>query len=1131
MRMGVPVCLAVLALLIVFSTSSQISAQVVGATISGTVTDPSGSKMAGVDIVITNLGTGNVTTTSTKGEGTFGAPNLQPGNYEISASTKGFSTLVRKGITLTVGQELVLNLTLQVGSVNEQVTVTAEAPTVNLANATISGVIEQKTVAELPLNGRSWTDLAILQPGVHQSQNQPPINAGDRVKRGLGLELTISGARPQQNNYLLDGVNINDYANAGPGSVLGGNLGTDAVAEFAVLTTNYSTEYGRTSGGVITATTKSGTNQFHGSAYEFFRNDALDAATFIDNENGNPKPPFHRNQYGGSAGGPIQKDKTFIFGDYEGVKQSLGTTTSSNVPTADARSGILDYPGGAFPTGCTAIASDPTSSHCQVTVDPSIAQFLASGLLPLPSSFVPGSNAGQYVFTATQKTLENFFIIRADHTFSSKDRMFSTYLFDKASQSEPDEYKTKLLNNPMFRQMVAIEEDHVFSASLLNSFRVGFNRDNVESPSGATALEPAAASTALGFIPGSTVGNLVINSDNLAGYSGGLDVAAPFKFHWNSYQVYDNLFYTKGKHAIKFGANVERLQGNTFGADFPGGQLIFPDLQSFLTNSSAAINADVPGTVTGRGVRQTIFGAYVQDDIHLFPNLTVNVGLRYEMASIITEESNKLSNLRVLPVCSNSAPCTAPPTPFLGSPYILNPTKKNFEPRLGFAWDPFKTGKTSVAGGIGLFDVLPFPVEMGSGVDGSAPFDVDASESGVAMPYVSNTNCATPPCGAYGTALANQSKSYYIMQFNPKRNYVMQWNFNVQNQVTPNTTVMVGYVGARGIHMRFQADDNNMVYPNSENSPQSPIPFPLQWPCAGNSFSPITVPVSNIVTKGYTIQMCNSAPGTVYDPALGRTQMALWDGQYWYNGLQVQVNKSMSRTFEIGGSYTYSKNMDTGGGSVASDPFRNSISSLLWFCKSCRRGLSDQDQRHNLTVHYQWDIPTPDSFGTPMKAVLANWEMGGILTVASGTPFTVLVAGDPLGQGSTDPYQYPDKVPGAACKNPVNPQDAQNYVKIQCFTAPAISTELGNAGRNSVIGPGLIDMDFSLFKNIPIHEALKAQFRAEFFNVLNRPNFSSPNDNRVILNPDGSQASPSSGAFTLMNTTSRQIQFALKFTW
>jgi hypothetical protein len=981
-------------------------------------------------------------------------------------------------------------------------------------------------VAELPLNGRSWTDLATLQPGVHLSQDQPPINAGDRVKRGLGLELTISGARPQQNNYLLDGVNINDYANAGPGSVLGGNLGTDAVAEFSVLTTNYSAEYGRTSGGVISAVTKSGSNQFHGSAYEFLRNSALDARNFFDPAT---VPPFRRNQYGGSAGGPIQKDKTFIFGDYEGVSQGLGTTSLQNVPTQDARNGKLFYDPTAVdqnnnligpPDGCVRIGS---TNQCQLTVNPNIQSFLNSNLIPLPNQPVPlGSNAGQFGFAAFQITHENFFTIRADHTFSEKDRIFTTYLFDKASQSEPDEYNTKLLNNPMFRQMVAIEENHVISPNLLNSFRVGYNRDNVESPSGATAVNPAAADTTLGFVPGATVGNLVIGSDGLAGYSGGLDVAAPFKFHWNSYQVYDNVFFTKGIHSMKFGANVERIQGNTFGSDFPGGQLIFngngandTGLSDFLTNRSADINADVPGTVTGRGVRQTIFGAYFQDDVHVRPNLSVNWGLRYEMASIITEEAGKLANLRVL--LPNVTPGTAAYPNHTGSPYIMNPTKRNFEPRVGFAWDPFKNGKTSVAGGFGIFDVLPLPVEMGSGVDGSFPFDITYSATGLGTPYVTNGNCTTATgCGAYGQALAAQSNRFYVMQFDPKRNYVMQWNLNIQREVAPGTTLIVGYVGARGRHMRFQADDVNMVYPTTGFSvPSTGLvwPVPNTAPCTGGGPS--------------------TCPWPVFNPAMGRTQMAIFDGIYDYNGLQVQVKKALAHGLQIEGSYTYSKNIDDGGGSVASDPFRNSISTLLWFCKACRRGLSDQDQRHNLTANYVWDIPTPMSFGSPAKAILGNWEAGGILTVASGTPFTVLVQGDPLGENNTDPYQFPDRVSGPGCNNPVNPQNANGYVKLNCFVAPNPSNRLGSAGRNSVIGPGLIDMDFSLFKNIPvpkISEAFKAQFRAEFFNVFNRPNFTSPNDNRVIMDSSGNPIG-NAGVFTLTNTTSRQIQFALKFTW
>lgn len=1138
------VCLSfavTLAVLLGFTLPERVSAQVVGATISGTVTDSSGAKVPDAEISITNVGTGISKTTVTNGDGIFGAPNLQPGNYEITASAKGFSTLLRKGITLNVGQELVLNLTLQVGSLSEKVTVTAEAPTVNLANATISGIVDERTVVELPLNGRSWTDLATLQPGVHLSQDQPPINAGDRVKRGLGLELTISGGRPQQNNYMLDGVNINDYANAGPGSVLGGNLGTDAVAEFSILTTNYAAEYGRTSGGVIFATTKSGTNQFHGSAYEFIRNDALDAANFIDNENSNPKPPLRRNQYGGSAGGPIQKDKTFIFGDYEGVKQSLGSTSLQNVPSLAARGGTLFYDTTNLagpPDGCAPISGSP--GQCQLTVDSGVANFLSKNLIPLPNpgTVAAGSNAGQFGFTAIQQTLENFFIVRADHTFSDKDRIFSTYLFDKASQSEPDEYATKLLHNPMFRQMVAIEENHVFSPTLLNSFRVGFNRDNVESPSGATAINPAAADTTLGFVPGSTMGNLVIGSDGLAGYSGGLDVAAPFRFHWNSIQVYDNLFYTKGIHSMKFGVNVERLRGNTFGADFPGGQLIYngnsgndTGLSDFLSNRSADINADVPGLVTGRGVRQTIFGIYFQDDTHLRPNLSVNWGLRYEMASIITEEAGKLANLRVF---NNLDPLTQNHT---GSPYILNPTKRDFEPRVGFAWDPFKNGKTSVAGGFGVFDVLPLPVEMGSGVDGSFPADVTYSASGLLGPYVPNPNCvASPNSGAYCQAQTALSNRFYVMQFAPKRNYVMQWNFNLQRELFTGTTLMVGYVGARGKHMRFQADDVNMVYPTTPGAPGVPgapgqqFAYPLTWPAPntapGNCSSTLPPP---------------SCPWPVYNTSMGRTQMAIFDGTYQYDGLQVQLKKAMSHGLQVEGSYTWSKNIDDGGGSVASDPFRNSISTLLWFCKACRRGLADQDQRHNLTMNYVWDIPTPASFNGFAKAIVGNWEAGGILSIQSGTPFTVLVQGDQLGQNNTDAYQYPDRVRGPGCDgNPVNPQvantSAQNpaaYVKFQCFAAPNPSYRLGNAGRNSVIGPGLIDMDFSFFKNIPIprvSEAFKAQFRAELFNAFNRANFTSPNDNRVIMNSSGNPLG-NAGVFTLTNTTSRQIQFALKFNW
>src|SRR5258708_28323697 len=488
------------------------------------------------------------------------------------------------------------------------------------------------------------------------------------------------------------------------------------------------------------------------------------------------------------------------------------------------------------------------------------------------------------------------------------------------------------------------------------------------------------------------------------------------------------------------------------------------------------------------------------------------------MARIITEERGKLSNLRVL----NSAM----PNPFLGSPYIMNPTKRNFEPRVGFAWDPFKNGKTSVAGGFGLFDVLPLPVEMGSGVDGSAPFDIAFSATSLSGPYVPNPDCSTSPgSGAFCKAQSAQSSRYYVMQFDPKRNYVMQWNLNIQRQLSAGTSLMVGYVGARGRHMRFQADDVNMVYPTNL---ATKLPSEAYiWPVPNTD--PVATGTGGFCADQTTLPPC---PWPVFNPFMGRTQMAIFDGIYDYNGMQVQFKKAMSHGFQIETSYTWSKNIDDGGGSVASDPFRNSISTLLWFFERCRRSLSDQDQRHNLTMNYVWDIPTPASFGALPKAILGNWEAGGILSIQSGTPFTVLVSGDPLGEGNTDPFQYPDLTNQPGCDHPVNPQNANGYIKLQCFALPT-GNRLGTSGRNGLIGPGLIDMDFSLFKNIPItkiSESFKAQFRTEVFNIFNRPNFTSPNDNRAIMDPTG-QVSGNAGVFTLTNTTSRQIQFALKLTW
>lgn len=928
----------------IFQPTSVI-AQIVGATVSGTVVDASGAATPGVTVAIKNLATRSTTNSLTNADGFYIAPNLQPGEYEITVGAPGFATQVRSGIILTVGQQLLFNLTMKVGSATETVNVSSDLPAVDLVNATIGGVTNATSIEEIPLNGRSWTDLANFQPGVHFVQDQPPISAPDRVKRGLGLQLTISGGRPQQNNYLLDGVNINDYANAGPGSVLGGNLGTDAVAEFSVLTTNYTTEYGRTSGGVISAITKSGSNNIHGTAYEYVRNSALDARNYFDLAT---IPPLNRNQFGASIGAPVRKDKTFIFGNYEGVRLTSSQTSTVNVPSPDAIAGKF------LPKG--------------VTPDPSAVRFLKAFFpTPIPSSVV--LDTGQYIFTSTAKTTENFFIIRGDNTFSDKDRISATVLFDKAAQSLPDEFNNKLYENPTRRNVLAIEENHSFTPQLLNSARFGLNIDNVQSPSGATPINKLTTDTSLGFIPGQSAGAL--NFAPFTSFSGGIITATPFKFDYRSWQGYDNLFYTKGLHSLKFGANLEYIQANSFAPDSPGGAFTYNSLSDFLTNAPPSLfKADTPGSVTPRGVRQWIFGAYFQDDFHVRPNLTINWGVRYEMASIIREVDGKLSNLRVLK--------DAPPVPFLGSPYIQNPTKLNFEPRIGFAWDPFKDGKTSIRAGGGIFDVLPLRVEMAPGVDGVYPFQHTLTNVGPLQPNDFVLGSSTP-AGAYADPAVAGSQIFYVVQNDPKRNYVGQWNLNIQRELFADTTFLIGYVGSRGIHMWFQADGANMVLPTK-------TPAGYMWPCSGD-YVPTPTP------QGGIVNVCPDAPGTFapINHYIGRTQMANFSGDYSYHALITQLKKRMNHGLQVEASYTFAKGIDTSSSSAASDQYRNSISTLLPFCTACRRGLSDTDIRHNFTANYVWNIPTPVSFNRSEKAILGNWEFGGILTLETGTPFTVTI--------------------------------------------------------------------------------------------------------------------------------------------
>jgi outer membrane receptor protein involved in Fe transport len=1128
---------------------------VAGATLSGTITDSSGGVLPGTQVVIKNVATGVTTEATTNSDGFYTAANLLPGEYAVTVSAKGFTIEERTGISLTVGAQQVFNLTLKVGSAKEVMIVTAEAPAVQLNSSDISAVVNATTVRELPLNGRSWTDLAQLQPGVNAIQTQPTFAQGtDRGNRGFGQQLTISGARPQQNNYRLDGVSLNDYANGAPGSVLGGSLGVDAIQEFSVLTSNYSAEYGKTSGGVVNAITRSGTNQIHGSVYEFLRNSRLDAKNYFD-DHSLPIPPFKRNQFGGAVGGPIVKNHTFFFADYEGIRQSKGITTVTFVPSAAVRGGTL----------CSSPDPGSSCSPSTVPVDPAAQAFFTFYHLPTNGA-VPGSNGdlGVYTFPGQQIVSENFFTTRVDHKISEKDSLFGTYMFDKTPYSSPDGLNDVEFSTLTSRQFLSVEETHIFAPGFVNSIRVGGNHEAVNNNQSLKAINPAAADTSLGVGGSAFAGRAapqVLIGGGVTDFTGGIGGSPTYFYHWNSIQLYDDAFFTKGTHSAKFGVAVERMLLNVLADTDPNGIWRFADLQGFLTNNPTKFQGGIASTLSPRNLRQNIFGLYVQDDWRWRPNLTLNLGLRYEMSTVPSETSGKLADLRnltdPLPVCGRlvTGGCSG-----TGS-FFSNPTLHNFEPRFGFAWDPFRNGKTAVRGGVGMFDVLPLPYQ----------FVLLTTQ---AAPFFSYTAINSPGVGSFPnfpgqniTFPANTLRSTYIQH--PKRNYVMQWNLNIQQQLTPSLAAMVAYVGSRGIHQPFRVDEADLVLPTK-------TPFGYLWPqvdALGNIFTP---QCNQLDPNGSDPSQC--LPPNTINPNFGSVRGMFYEGHSYYNAFEAQLAKRMSHGFQLQGTYTWSKSIDTSSASVAGDSFGNSISSLPWFDLRLSRGLSDFNVGRTFVLNGTWELPTPQSLAAPAQWALGGWELGLIFTASGGVPFSPTwgTGSDPLNSLSSDDWTFVNRLGGSGCNTLTNPGNPNNYVKTGCFSVPtapnlafwnancdpapislgqafdpvnpansfngnpptpwlpplACFNLRGNAGRNIVVGPGITELDFSVFKNNyikSISERFNVQFRAEIFNILNHANFAPPATPTNTDIFDGTGAlSAGAGVVTRTTTTAREIQFAVK---
>src|SRR6202158_2421545 len=1055
------------ALLVSFALCPSAKTQVTGGTISGTVTDPSSAAIPGASVTILSQGKGQTRATFTNAQGFYSVPNLVPGRYDMTVSAPGFKSTVEKNVLMEVGQEAAVNITLTLGDISEKIEKTADTTGLPTTSSPLSNVVGGQTVRDLPINGRDWTLLAALEPGVHTIEAQSPITIGNaRANRGFGTQMTIGGNRPQEDVYRLDGVLINDSPGGGPGSVWGGALGVDAIQEFSVITGNAAANYGRTSGGVINAVTLSGQNVVHGSAYEFMRNSALDAANFFDvlaKNTNRRKPPFKRNQFGFSAGGPVYlprltgpavgyngKNKTFFFVDYEGLRQDLGTTSTITVPSRAARRKV---------------------------VDPKLVPFLA--IFPLAPSGSEKGDFGQFSFSAQGITKENLFTVRLDHKLSDVDSLSGTFLPDHSDTRLPDNYNSALLGQKSGRQSVAVEETHIFGATLLNIARIGYSGAVVRAPINLGAINPLAADTSLGFRAGVPVGSIVITG--IETFNGGVGGVGQTDFHYNSYQGYDDLLYTQGKHSLKFGVALERIQSSEFNIGDPLGRFTFGSWNNFAANQPDSFNATLVGANPTIYLRQTVFGAYVQDDYRVRPNLTLNLGLRYEIATVPTEKFNHLSNLidlRGVPV-----------QPRLGSPYFANPTLKNVSPRLGFAWDPFGNGKTAGRGGFEIYDPWPLTYQFGLLVANTNPF----SQAGSVQ--LKGTLDPSPfPLGGF-TKLKPTTLRYSYVEPNPRRSYVQQWNLNIQRQLPASIVLLVGYVGEHGLHQPFRTNDANGVIPTL--TPQG-----LLWTPANPKLNSMA---------GVINALAGQASNT-------------------YHGMNLNAQRQQ-KGLRLGVSYTWSKSIDNSSASIAGGTFTNGIVAPLLLFPQFMRGVSDFDVRHNLVFNYLWEIPGPRSAERFVGWATNGWQTGGIFRVACGLPFTPTIGGDHLGMKNANPFDFPDRIKTGGCSDPTNPRNPEDYIKRECFPLPnPRDSRLGNSGRNSVTGPGIRTFDLSLIKNSKFGERFNLQFRSEFFNVFNHTNCSLPDRIQSKLY-DSSFGSTGQRKLKSTSTTARQIQFALKLTF
>ena len=1085
--------LKLLTLLLVFASVTRLNSQVL-ASINGVITDTSGARVAAASVMARDLETGATRNSVTDADGHYQVLALAVGEYEITASKTGFEEQVRTGIHLAVGQEAEVDLTLRVGEVRQQVTVKEEAPIVNATTREISGLVGERQIKELPLNGRSYDLLLQLNPGI--------VNFTSQKAGGTGISnsttannFAVSGSRPQQNIFLLNGV---EYSGAGennmqPGGTSGMLLGVDAVREFNVERDTYSAELGKHPGGQVIIVTQSGSNQWHGSAFEFLRNNALDAPNYFDQGSA---PPFQRNQFGASMGGPVQADKTFVFANHEGFRQNLYQTSAAFVPDATSRA--------------NAVAS----------VQPLL------NLWPIAPAGAPDFNGIAEVFSSPLQTIrEDFGTVRLDRIFSEKDTLSGVYTIDDGrdvTATPANPYSTDIVT--LREQVLSLDETHVFSPKLLNTARLGYTRAGYFFTGKPTPGTPAAAVP--GFLIGLPVGAVVVGGSaasnpqaqvGLAGSNNGSNLLV----HRNLYTSEDRVTLTQGKHQLSFGLWLQPFQSNETLALSQFGQATFASLTTFLQGTTSSFLYDpAPTEMNWR----SLFGAwYAEDVIRVSRNLALSLGYRQEFSTGWNEAHNRASNYTYADGVISAEPRVG------SSVFTRNLATFLPQPRIGVAWSPFNA-KTVFRAGFGIYNDLQDA--LGYRTDQNAPYNPSYSIPGLAVSSLPIDPTAPVPAAAKLVPGG--------VQPDMRIPTLISWSLRVQQRLWPNTSLTVGYVGSHAYHELVGVDANEpapvicpaspcpALYPTVDATATPPVTITTGFP-AGSPLAGAPIPAG-----AYYIPAGTTKP----TPSLANTWTWFSEGVSSYNALQVDVTRRISNGLTVRGVYTWSKTLDDGDSlnqttagnapGLVSNPFD----------LAADKGLATFDVRNVGVINAIYELPfgrgkiyASDLVGWK-EALVSGWSMASIITAQSGFPFTPQLSYNPSNSGDTRnpvrPFLNPNFTGNVITGNP-----SQWFNPAAFIAPPSASGFFGDVGRDTYIGPGLATWDFSVLKDTKIREGMSLQFRAELFNILDRANFNTPS--LIVLTPptaaNPTGLSGTAGAITSTSTTARQVQFGLKLLW